>query len=288
MAHVLGLSSAIFVLDLHYLGYSGVNIPYRYYYQPLFNLTCLYTMLLSVLFLTDKNQPNPLSLAKITQYCPQLEILAEVSSLDNASEVLKEEKPQLVIIDLADSLIQGLQMLMKRPCFDFEVIILSNNRAHFTEAIKHCALGFILKPINMSEFILTVQHAEQRIRAKEELESKIQPYELSWPLHKVIGVPTIEGYEFISIEDIIRCEGLQKCTRVVVKGRKDIVSSYNLGEFRKLLEPFGFQSPHKSFIINLGEIVKYYREGRIEMSDSISVPVARRRKNDFLDLLLHL
>ena len=244
-------------------------------------------MLLSALVLTDKSQSDSLSLTKLTQYCPQLEIRAELSCMEVASRYIKNEKPNLIIIDLADSLLKGLKMLIKKPCFDFEVIIISNNRAHFIEAIKHCALGFILKPVNIPEFVLTIHHAEQRIRAKEEWESRILP-SANLPTHKVIGVPTIEGYEFIVIKDIIRCEGLQKCTRVVIKNRKDIVSSYNLGEFKKILEPYGFHAPHKSFIINLSEIVKYYREGRVEMSDSSCVPVARRRKNEFLDLLLHL
>lgn len=103
-----------------------------------------------------------------------------------------------------------------------------------------------------------------------------------------IGIPTIEGFEFIPVRDIIRCEGLQKCTRVITKDRTDIVSSCNLGEFRKMLEPYGFYSPHKSHLINLIYIKKYHKEGKILLMNNSSVPVAKRRIREFLDKVKHI
>ncbi|MCB0805719.1 MAG: LytTR family transcriptional regulator, partial [Bacteroidales bacterium] len=98
----------------------------------------------------------------------------------------------------------------------------------------------------------------------------------------MIGIPTIEGFEFIPIQEIIRCEGLQKCTRVITVDRSDIISSYNLGEFRKMLEPHGFYSPHKSHLINLKFIRKYHKEGNIMLINNSYVPVAKRKKKEFL------
>jgi two-component system LytT family response regulator len=81
---------------------------------------------------------------------------------------------------------------------------------------------------------------------------------------------------------------LQKCTRVITRDKTDIVSSYNLGEFRKMLEPYGFYSPHKSHLINLNYIRKYHKEGNILMVNHSYVPVAKRKKKEFLNQVKHI
>lgn len=104
----------------------------------------------------------------------------------------------------------------------------------------------------------------------------------------LVGIPNIEGFDFVFVKEIIRCEGLQKCTRIITTSKTDIISSYNIGEFRKLLEPYHFFSPHKSHLINLAFIKKYKREGTILLQDNSSIPVSKRKKNEFLELVIHL
>lgn len=243
--------------------------------------------MISAIFLQKKNiELSQEPLCKLARYCPQVEVIAQLTNLNEASTIIKTNKPQLVIFDLEESLNKGLAMLSGEPNFEYETIVLSNDPAHFSQSIKYCSIGFILKPIDETNLILTIRHVEKRFRAKEEFKTRTHISNLR--LNNVIGVPTMEGYEFLVIRDIIRCEGLQKCTRVITKNRKEIVSSYNLGEFRKRLKLFGFYSPHKSHLINLSEVIRYFRDGRVQMSDLSNVPVSRRRKNDFLGFLLHL
>jgi two-component system LytT family response regulator len=107
-------------------------------------------------------------------------------------------------------------------------------------------------------------------------------------LNELIGIPTMEGYEFIMTNEVIRCEGLQKCTRVITTTKTDIVSSYNIGVFIKLLEPYNFFSPHKSHLINLLFIKRYLREGTIVLKDNSCVPVSKRRKSEFIGRVVHI
>jgi len=109
------------------------------------------------------------------------------------------------------------------------------------------------------------------------------------PHTKLIGIPTIEGLEFIDTEKIIRCEGLQKCTLIVTTEKTDIISSYNIGKFVDLLEENGFFPCHRSHLINLKYVKKYTREGYIFFSaNSKPVPLARRKKDAFLSEMRHL
>lgn len=244
-------------------------------------------MISAVLLQSEENVSCSLS-QKLAQFCPQVNIQAHFSDLEQASKRIEQEKPQIVFFDLNESLSQALNKISYSSGFTCETIIFSPCKSQFLEAIKYCAIGFILKPVNVEELILTIRHAEKRIYAKEKWSQSQQHHAHAWSLNKVIGIPTMEGYEFVSIQDIIRCEGFQKCTRVIIKNHKNIVSSYNLGEFIRILKEFGFYSPHKSHVINLAEIVKYSRDGRVQLSDLSCVPVARRKRHEFLDLLLHI
>ena len=55
--------------------------------------------------------------------------------------------------------------------------------------------------------------------------------------------------------------------------------------YHKLFDESVFHRIHGSHLINLKHIVKYYKEGTVEMSDGSTVFVSARKKKGFLDKL---
>ncbi len=103
----------------------------------------------------------------------------------------------------------------------------------------------------------------------------------------LFGIPTIGGMEFLKAKEIIRCEGMQRLTKVyTVEGV--LLSSYNIGEFCRLLCHCDFFSPHKSHLINLQFLRSYNHDGVITLRDGSQAPLARRRKQAFLERVRHL
>ena len=84
---------------------------------------------------------------------------------------------------------------------------------------------------------------------------------------------------------MVRFEGLQRCTQVFLKSGGRIVSSHNLGAFKNQLQTASFFLCHKSHLINLDYIKRYDKEGIIKMVDGSSVPLSRRKKTEFLDMV---
>ena len=60
-----------------------------------------------------------------------------------------------------------------------------------------------------------------------------------------------------------------------------IISSCNIGQYKKVLADYGFFACHKSHLINKSQIVRYHKDGQAEMANGDRVPVARRRKDTF-------
>ncbi len=161
-------------------------------------------------------------------------------------------------------------------------IFMADDYEHAALAINSGAAGYLLKPVQEQALNQLVGECFQLPLGLETGHNKATNQYLE---DQIICIPTLEGAEFLKPEDIIRCEGLQKCTRIVTHQRSDIISSYNIGIFRELLGDLCFFQPHKSHLINLQCIVKYHRDGTITMKDRSHVPLARRKKNELFELM---
>ena len=248
-------------------------------------------MPLNALIVDDEEKLRAVLKEKVHQFCPQVEIIGECDSAKAALTDIIQKKPDLVFLDISMPLETGLDLLKKLPDLNFEIIFVTSYEEYAIDAIKFCAIGYLVKPVQDEELIQAISKAEVRIAAKKNnqrnqqlLENLLNPGSKS----NRIGIPTMQGLEFIQTGSIIRCEGEQKYTRIIIEGQKNILSSYNLGEFAKLLKTYGFFQTHKSHLINLTHIKRYDREGTVTLSDSSYVPVARRKRTEFLEQLNRL
>lgn len=245
----------------------------------------------SVLLLAgEKQRLTPIENV-LTSHCPQIKICRKVTTLEHFSLPVDLSLPDLIIIDIQDEEDRAFPILNRLSSLEREVIVVAQMKSLAYEALKFSVSGFVLKPIQPGDLALAVRKACEKIHLRQEYQSsKDLIRKLSSKLSKddLIGIPTMEGFDFIRIGDIIRCQGMQRCTQLVTLQRSNIISSYNLGEFIKLLEPFGFFSPHKSHLINLNCIKKYRKEGSILMINEVNVPISRRRKTDFLHSISYL
>ena len=101
-----------------------------------------------------------------------------------------------------------------------------------------------------------------------------------------IAIPSNNEYFLVFLRDIIRCEGWQKYTKVYMADGETIVSSYNIGIYKDLLEKYGFIMCHKSHVINKMHIKKYQKDGTLIMADDSNVPVSRRKKDEFFQMII--
>ncbi|PHI19458.1 DNA-binding response regulator [Lewinellaceae bacterium SD302] len=228
----------------------------------------------------------------LAEHCPQVEVVATASDVESGLRAVDLHQPDLIFLDVIMPRATGFDLVRELPKVNSpEIIFVTSFDSYALEAIKVCALAYIVKPINVSELINGVALAQQRIgqrisyeRTRELLRNINNPRSAT----NRIGIPSERGLEFVETGNIIRCEGLDGATRIVMKESKDFLSSYNLGEFRKLLEAYNFYAPHKSHLVNLDQIVRYDKDGTILMSDEAVIPVSRRRRQDFLEQMTRL
>lgn len=221
---------------------------------------------------------------EIQNNCPQINFNGVATTCDKAQELIEKVQPSLVFMEVDMPKANAFEVLKNSSNSNFETIFFSHSSDRALEAIRYQACGYVLKPFKVEEVLPAIEIAERRIQLKLE-KDKANFNQAAILPDNIIGIPTMEGFEFLTIDDIVRCEGFQRCTRIITNDRSDIISSYHIGVFRKRLSPQCFYATHKSHLINLNHIRTYMKEGTIKMSDGACIPVSKRRKSEFLKLL---
>ena len=107
---------------------------------------------------------------------------------------------------------------------------------------------------------------------------------------KRLALPTLEGFTFIEIADLIFLTAEGSYTVLHTTDAQKHVVSKSLKEYDEMLEQHGFYRIHHSHIIQLEKISKYVKGngGYVVMKDGTSLDVSSRRKDEFLRKLTEM
>jgi two-component system, LytTR family, response regulator len=217
---------------------------------------------------------------------PEVEILATCHESTKASDLIRKHKPDFIFLDIEMPLLNGFDLLSAFETIDFDVIFTTAYDTYAVKAIKFSALDYLLKPVSRED----LDAALEKIRTKHSSISKAQ-LQLAAAVHnrllpEIIALPIADGLTFASVNDIVYCMADGGYTRMYMIDKCEILLSKTLGDVDELLSDYDFFRIHHSSLINLKQVKKYIRGegGEVVMSNGQSLPVARTRKTDFLNI----
>lgn len=241
-------------------------------------------------YLVD-DEPNALEVLayEIKKVAPQLEIIHAFKDSEEALKVIQNDPPELLFLDIEMPYLNAFQMLDKLEHIDFKIIFTTAYDHYAIKAFRYYAIDYLLKPIDRGLLKESIERAENTsINLKKNLIQEIH-HKINAPnsTFTKIALPTQEGYDFIEIENILRCEADSNYSIVYLTNRKKKVVSKPLKYLQTLLENHGFFRAHQSHLINLKYISQYQknRGNYITMDDGSSVQVSRANRHDFEILL---
>lgn len=223
----------------------------------------------------------------LKRYCPQVEILGEADSLEKAYEMILSHRPNLLLLDIEMPQGTGFDLLQRAKDQVFEVIFITAHENYALDAIRHKALDYILKPIGHISLMEAIKRAESRLQERTHAATSPEKSEDETYLAHKLAVPTTNGFEFISFEEILYLEASGIYSLVIKKDKKSITTTLRMGELETKLEEKGFFRIHRSYMINLAFIKQYFRGngGYVVLDGDIQLPVSRNRKEAFLKRL---
>lgn len=226
----------------------------------------------------------------LKEYVDGVEVIATSNAIVDGIKTIVTLKPDLVFLDVEMPYGNGFDVLEAIPDKTFEVIFVTAYDHYAIKAIKHSAVDYLLKPIDIDDLVAAVDKAREAAEKDQttRLETLMENVRGSQPLK--LALPTLDGFLYIPVEHICRIEANGSYSDVYLdNGEKHIVSR-NLRWYEELLDPSVFFRAHKSHLLNLKRVKKYSRAegGQVEMEDGSIVEISRRKKDDFQKMMAEL
>lgn len=226
----------------------------------------------------------------LEKYCPEVQIEGTCEGPDEAIEVIKKAKPDLVFLDVQMPVMSGFDLLQSLMPVEFEVIFITAYDHYAIKAIKFSALDYLLKPVDVDELI----HAVKKVNIRsQEIPFGIRYQSVLYNLREESGrieklaVPSFEGINFYNTGEVIFCAADGHYTTLyMMHGRRELVTR-NLKDIENMLVNSGFCRVHNSYLINLKHVLRYIRGegGYVILTEDHHVDISRRKKDEFLKRL---
>ena len=219
----------------------------------------------------------------ISDYCPDVQVLGQCVSAEKGLAAIEKFKPELVFLDVEMPSMNGFELLEQFKEIPFSVIFTTSYDRYAIKAIRFSALDYLLKPVDPKELVLAVHKVKiHKVPPSAEqfrmLIDQVQHKETGFTK---IAIPTIEGFELVPADQVLRCEADDNYTYLFLKNKTKITARRTLKEVEEQLQGFPFFiRVHHSYLVNMNEVTKYVRGegGYLIMSDGSNVNVSRSRK----------
>lgn len=220
----------------------------------------------------------------LSKYCPQVEVVGEAQNIKEAVPLLHEIRPQLVFLDVEMPFGNAFDVLEACKDLQFETIFVTAFSEYSLKALNQSAAYYLLKPISIEELIVALNKVQHQIMNHEIFNRNkiiVENFHESKPEKQQVILPTLEGFEVVKMEEIVRLRGNGNFTDLYLNnGNKKMVCRF-LKHFSEIL-PLPFIRVHKSHIINMNCVKSYNKGGIVTLNDGAEIEVSPTYKEDFL------
>jgi DNA-binding LytR/AlgR family response regulator len=227
-------------------------------------------------------EDEPLAVEIIQDYInevPFLELAAICNDALSAMQVLKEQKIELMFLDLHLPKLKGLEFLstLKTPPI---VIVTTAYHEFAVQSYEHNVLDYLLKPISFSRFMVAVNKVIDIkipiIQNKSEPNVKVDKTELYFNVNKKKAR--------VQLDKILYIESQKENIKIVTED-KIIITRYLISDLEKELPATRFIRIHRSFIVAVSKI-NFIDSNDVEIAGK-ELPIGRNYK-DLVQKTLHV
>ncbi len=246
-------------------------------------------MLNCIIIDDEVNCAETLQLA-LGRHCKSVHVISVINNSLKAEEEIRKHKPDIVFLDIEMPHLNGFDVLAKTIDVPFSVIFTTAYDHYALKAIKHNALDYLLKPVDVEELVTAIQRVEEKVKLSTPGLSKIETF----LAHLVkennlqkLAVPSMEGIIYLEIDNIIRISADRNYSDIHQLNAKKVTSSKTLKEYEQALSGYNFFRVHNTHLVNLKYVEKYIKGvgGILVMCDGANVEVSRDKKKELLELL---
>nr|WP_299383364.1 LytTR family DNA-binding domain-containing protein [Allomuricauda sp.] len=235
-------------------------------------------MELKAIIVEDEANSREILRNYLAKYCPSVELLGEASNIDQGFELIKQHQPNLVFLDVEMPFGNAFDLLDKIPNRTFETVFVTAYNQYAMDALNNHAAYYLMKPINIDELIKAVGYVKEIKEKENALEGQVLRAK-SIKAEGKITLPQQDGFQVLEVGDIYFCKADDNYTEIYLENKKIVVSK-TLKYFEDALNAYSFARIHKSYLVNVGEVVKYKKGkgGSVVLSNGKELSVSASKK----------
>ncbi|PQJ11047.1 DNA-binding response regulator [Flavipsychrobacter stenotrophus] len=246
--------------------------------------------MIQALIVEDEQYSRDILEGLLSKYSPQVEILDYACDANEAVEKIEALNPELVFMDIELPYGNAFDILARLKDISFHIVFTTAYDEYILKALKAGATDYLLKPLDHAELTETIARVEKKIGEKKKyanIEQLLAAFSKQFNTN-TLALPTMDGYNFIKFEDIIRVEADGNYCKIFCLNKQSYTVTRQIHEIEEKLPAVAFSRIHNSHIVNVGFVREYIkgRGGYVIMSDGSQVDVSNRRKDQFLERLL--
>lgn len=220
----------------------------------------------------------------LKDYCPNVALIDIATDLPTGIKLIEYLRPDLVFLDIQLGENTGFQLLDLLPWKNFKVIITTAHQDYALKAFEYEAIDYVLKPYSPKSIISAIARVEKTNQASQLFRRLDDLLNHKATLSR-LQLATQEGIVMVSTSEIIRLEADRSYCNIFLKNGERLLVSRSLKDLESQLPSTHFFRIHTSHLINLQYLERYNKAdgGFVVLADKIAIPIARRRKNEFLE-----
>jgi len=195
---------------------------------------------------------------------PEVDIVAECSSGEEALVAIREHRPQLMFLDIQMPVMDGFSVLQAVDTEQLpEVIFVTAYDTYAVRAFTHHALDYLLKPFTDERFLQALRHAKQRVQERGLYSSTTGLTDLLEEYGRRSGellrhperllVRSLGRVDVVPVEEIQWIESQGNYVKLHCAGRV-LLHRERMNDLEQRLDPNSFVRIHRSAIVRMNRI----------------------------------
>ena len=240
-------------------------------------------MKLNSIIVEDEETSREILKNYLKKYCPNVTVLGEAANVEEALVLIRNNDLDVVFLDVEMPYGNAFDLLDKVGDINFETVFVTAYNHYAIDALNAHASYYLMKPISIDELIKAVDYVTE-IKIKEDALQDEVLIPKTNTVNGKITIPQQNGFEVLNTADILYCKADDNYTEIYLNTNKKKLVSKTLKYFEEALNDASFARVHKSYLVNVNEVVKYVKGkgGSVVLSNGKEVMVSASKKSDLL------
>jgi two-component system LytT family response regulator len=245
-------------------------------------------MMMKAVIIDDEEDSRKILANYLAKYCVDIEVCSFGESVATGIKAIQKYNPDVVFLDIEMPYGNGFDLLDTIKEITFETVFVTAFDHYAIQALNQSAAYYLLKPISIDELINAVNKIRnERSKPNYTRHSNVLLDNIRTPVNQKIMLPTMEGFEIVTINTILYCEAADNFTKFYLdSGVNPLLICKTLKYFEEILKEHRFLRIHRSYLINPDYVIRYTKGkgGSITMKNSKELEVSTEKKQQFLGM----